>query len=127
MRKIEPCVECGEPREIAAHGLCFTCYRRKDRELHLGTAVVDRHSPALRREHKKMIRAFAAVMGGLSDLAVNKPDVLAIRKLLLPYLEPVADFLGVAPRSEGPVNSEQRGYQFTVHTRGPIGPVKKEV
>jgi hypothetical protein len=30
-RKIESCLNCGEEREIAAHGLCFRCYLRNER------------------------------------------------------------------------------------------------
>jgi hypothetical protein len=85
MRKTATCLNCGEPREIAAYGLCFKCYRKQDRADDRKFAVVDRHSPAVRREHKKLFRGFTAVMIGLSDLEVQEKDVLVIRQLLEPY------------------------------------------
>lgn len=118
-RKTDSCMNCGEVREIAAHGLCFACYRRQERADDRRFAAVDRHNPGLRKEHKKMLRGFMNVMGGLSDLAVQKNDVLTIRRMLDPYIAPIAEFLGPAAERdevEGAVNSEQKsGELFTVH------------
>jgi hypothetical protein len=117
MRRVDSCTNCGETREIAAHGLCFTCYRRDDRAKDRQFAV-DRHNPGIRREHKKMFRGFTAVMAGLSDLGVQRSDVLTIRRMLDPYVAPIADFLGPASPEEveGVVNGEQKsGDLFTVH------------
>ena len=52
-RKIDGCLNCGEVREMAAHGLCFKCYRRNDRANDRQLAGVDRHNPGIRREHKR--------------------------------------------------------------------------
>jgi hypothetical protein len=118
-RKTDSCLNCGEIREMAAHGLCFKCYRREDRADDRRFAAVDRHNPGLRKEHKKMLRGFMTVMGGLSDLGVQKSDVLTIRRMLDPYVAPIAEFLGPAPERdevEEVVNSEQKsGELFTVH------------
>ncbi len=65
MRKTEGCVNCGEVREIAAHGLCFACSRRKERDSERQLPSVDRHNPGIRREHKKLFRGFTNVMVGL--------------------------------------------------------------
>jgi hypothetical protein len=118
MRKTYGCVNCGEVREIAAHGLCFACYRQKERAKERDLPSVDRHSPGVRREHKKLFRGFTNVMVGLSDLGVSKRDVLTIRKSLEPYLAPISKFLTVKTEgNENTVNSE-RAVQipFTVHT-----------
>ena len=113
MRRTDGCINCGEVREIAAHGLCFTCYRQRERADRIS---VDRHNPGVRREHRKLFRGFAAVMSGLSDLGVSKTDVLAIRRLLEAYLAPIFEFLAGAQQS-GPfaraVNGEQN--QELVH------------
>jgi hypothetical protein len=118
-RKIDGCLNCGGVREIAAHGLCFTCYRREDRAKDQQFASVDRHNPGIRREHKKMFRGFSGVMAGLSDLGVSKTDVLAIRRMLDAYLAPIAEFLAPAfgqDEVESAVNGEQKsGDVFTVH------------
>lgn len=118
MRKTDGCVNCGEVREIAAHGLCFACYRRKERANEGQFSSVDRHNPGIRREHKKLFRGFTGVMVGLSDLGVAKADVLAIRRTIEPYLTPIAKYLALSPaENQVAVNGEQRlENQFTVHS-----------
>ena len=117
MRKTDGCVNCGEVREIAAHGLCFACYRQKERATDRLLPGVDRHNPGIRREHKKLFRGFTSVMVGLSDLGVSRNDVLAIRKSIEPYLVPIAKFLSLGPEKRGDaVNSEHDArLRFTVH------------
>jgi hypothetical protein len=107
MRKIDSCLNCGEEREMAAHGLCFACYRRHERAQ--DRARIDRHTPAMRREHKKILRGFMGVMVGLGDLGVQKADMVAIRRMLEPYVTPISQFLAPTPEvaeTQGPVNSE---------------------
>jgi hypothetical protein len=119
-RRRDRCINCGEFGNIAAHGLCYCCYRRDERVDDDRLAItVDRHSPALRKEHKKLLRAFAAVMGGLSDLGVQRSEVLKIRQMLEPYLLLIGEYLAppLQPdQDEGGVNSEQSTEMFTVHS-----------
>ena len=118
MRRIDSCTNCGEIREIAGRGLCYMCYRRQERADGRRFAGVDRHTPAIRREHKKLFRAFTAVMTGLSDLGISKDDVFTIRQTIEPYLTPIAKFLAVTPeQDEDEVNSEHEfPGRFVVHT-----------
>jgi len=109
-RRIDACLNCGETREMAAHGLCFKCYRREDRADDRQFALVDPHNPGLGKEHKKTLRGFTNVMAGLSDLGVQKDDVLKIRRMLDPYVALITEFLGPASEREeldGAVNSEK--------------------
>jgi hypothetical protein len=117
MRQMVCCLNCGEVREMAAHGLCFACYRREERATDRQLPGVDRHNPGIRREHVKLFRGFTSVMVGLSDLGVSKNDVLAIRKSIEPYLAPIAKFLSLrSEQSEDAVNSEHDiEVPFTVH------------
>jgi len=102
-RSLVVCQQCGEERELAAKGLCFKCYRAEARSaLNLPQGFVDRHNPAIRKEHKKIIAGFAKVLTGLSDLGVNRTDVHTIRSILDPYLTPVTQFIEGRPA----VNSE---------------------
>ena len=114
-------MNCGEVREIAAHGLCFACYRRQERADDRRFGAVDRHNPGIRREHKKMFRGFTSVMAGLSDLGVSKSDVLKIRRMLDAYITAIAEFLEPARERdavESAVNREHKsGEAFTVHAR----------
>jgi hypothetical protein len=98
MRRVGTCSECGESREMATSQLCFACYRRAERAQERSSAVVDRHSTPLRREHKRAIRAFAQVMAGLADLGVSKQDLVQIREIITPYLAPLMDYFPTASR-----------------------------
>jgi hypothetical protein len=120
VRRIDGCVQCGEVREIAGNDLCFKCYRQAERAADRQFAGVDRHSPGIRREHKKVFRGFNAVMAGLSDLGVELNDALAVRRILEPYTRLIAKFLAPAleqEKTDGEANSEHNSQdQFTVHT-----------
>ena len=107
MRRTDGCLNCGEEREIAAHGLCFTCYRQAERAGDRQRTRMDRHNAGVRRDHKKLIRAFAAVIAGLGDLGASRDDVLMVRRMLEPYIAPIAYFLEPAPKEQKPTRSEQ--------------------
>jgi|HubBroStandDraft_6_1064221.scaffolds.fasta_scaffold226220_2 hypothetical protein len=113
-------MNCGEIREMAGHHLCFKCYRRDERADDRKFGGVDRHSPGIRREHKKLFRGLTGMMVGLSDLGVSNADVLRIRRIIDGYLSPIAKFLTPASASEDvgvEVNGEQQpGIRFTVHS-----------
>jgi len=120
MRKTESCINCGEVREMAAHGLCFSCYRREERAEDQRFAVADRHNPAIRREHKKLFRGFTSVMVGLSDLSASARVVRGVRDLIEPLLDPIAPFLASRPHESTEAvdcgASEQKPRAaFTVH------------
>lgn len=88
MRREDSCLNCGETREIAAHGLCFACYRKNDR-----AKSADRHSPGVSKERKRLFRGFSSVMAGLSELGASKETMLLIRQELEPYIGPISVFL----------------------------------
>jgi hypothetical protein len=90
-RRTARCLNCGEPREIAAHGLCFACYRREERAS--DGRYVDRHNPGVTPDQKKILNGFAKLMAGLGDIGVPRGTVLLIRKTIQPYLVPVQDLL----------------------------------
>jgi hypothetical protein len=100
MRNCESCINCGEVREIAAHGLCFRCYRQRERAEDQKFAALDRHVPAIRREQKKIFRGFTNMMVGLADLGVQSADVLEIRRIIDPYIAPIAQFLAQGRHSK---------------------------
>jgi hypothetical protein len=92
MRRQDSCMNCGEVRDMAAHGLCYKCYRAADRAKD-NDAVFDRHTGAIQKERQKLFRAYSEVMVGLGKLSVNKYDVKAVIKILRPYLAPIAEIL----------------------------------
>ncbi len=123
-RKTDGCVNCGEVREMAAHGLCFRCYRREGRAGEGRVAGIDRYNPGIRREHKKLFRGFTSVMVGLSDLGVSNDDVMLIRDVIGPYLSPICRFLRPVPAQDesesGGVNGEQHLDICSPFTQGPM-------
>lgn len=90
MRKLRECTNCGEPREMAAHGLCFRCYRREARAEEKDPELIDVHTPGIRKGHKKLIKAFNAVLTGLADLGVDRNRILRIVEIVRPYVAPVS-------------------------------------
>jgi hypothetical protein len=58
---VHDCLNCGEEREILAHGLCAKCYRRNER----AKKVVDRYAPGLRKEQVKTLAAFSTTFAAL--------------------------------------------------------------
>jgi hypothetical protein len=81
---------CGELREIVAHGLCVNCYRRRERQEERERSK-DFHSPGLRREQKRLLAAHTQLLIALTKVGVSKPDLTRIRRVLDPYLLPIAD------------------------------------
>jgi hypothetical protein len=121
--RIDTCVKCGaEDVQIAARDLCYSCYRAEERARE--RPLPDRHNPALRREHKKLFKAFSQVMGGLTDLGAVQDDVLDVREILQPYLESIQEYLNAIPtepKDTPPEPSEQKpeaGSLFTVDRPG---------
>lgn len=106
--RIDTCRDCFRGRRIAADGRCYQCYRRIKRN---EAAPVDAHSPAIRREQKKTIRAYCQILAGLADLRVSHDDAQEVLAILDGYLGRAAEYL----RGPG-VNSEQPGHTFTVHS-----------
>jgi len=87
-------MNCGENRELAAHGLCFTCYRRTERTIRCeAEGIVDRHTPGIRREQKRLIKAYTTIMSALADIGVSSEDVSKVQELLGPYLSIVDRFV----------------------------------
>ena len=43
----------------------------------------------MRKEHKKILKAFSSIMVGLADMGCVRDDIFDIRKILQPYLEPI--------------------------------------
>jgi len=105
-------MNCGEVREIAAHGLCFACYRREQRE---GSRSVDLHSPGIQGEHCRLFAGYCQILKALSVIGVSEPDVTRIKQILAPYLQLVEPLLNIAgdrmgdsPRGMHPLEEEER-------------------
>ena len=94
-RKTDWCSICEKAAAIAAHGLCFACYRRIQRQ-----ATTTGNGSGIQPEHKRLLTRYAAVMSGLADLGVSRDHVLAIKRILDLYLSSVAVYLNVSATEE---------------------------
>jgi site-specific DNA-methyltransferase (cytosine-N4-specific) len=104
MRKTDSCMNCGETREIAAHGLCFKCYRRDERadDNRFSMIGTERQRRRLIQDRKKLLSKITSMLNSLADVEgmLAYDDVTSIRTTLQPYLHNFADGLTE-------VNSEQ--------------------
>ncbi len=64
VRKYTACVECGETREIAAHGLCFACYRQN---------VRDHQRPRTLTQHQ-LVRSYFRISQSMNDARVSDDE-----------------------------------------------------
>jgi hypothetical protein len=99
-------MNCGETREIAAHGLCFRCYRQEERKLADDLwARPDPNAKELAKTQRKTRKALMKMMDALEEIETGKlvpqEAVEAWRRLLRPEVERIALSLG-----EAQVNSE---------------------
>jgi len=91
-RMIDICQSCSEEAEIAAHGLCYRCYRRVERQ-----AAYDKSgwNPGDTRRQKRLARAHGKMIEALLDFgAGTHPNAERLVKILAAELLPLAEFLG---------------------------------
>jgi len=106
-RSIKGCMNCGETREIAAHGLCFKCYRQEERKLADDLwAKPDTNAKDLAKTQRKTRKALMKMMDALEEIETGKlvPEatVEAWRALLRPEVARIALSL-----SGGQMSTEQ--------------------
>ncbi len=115
-RKTAPCMNCGEEREIAAHGLCFTCYRREERAGDNPWAAADKHNRGALKTQRKLRKVVTTILNAVDEGAelLMDQDVAGIRSILRPYFMRMAEGLPEG-KSRDDVNSEH-GSDVHVHT-----------
>lgn len=109
------CMNCGEQREMAAHGCCFRCYRQQVRErdaMPWAAAPADRHNRQILKAQKKQRKVVMTILDAL-DAGIDvleEADRAAIRQILRPYVDRMAQGLAPAtPVSESLQNVEVKG------------------
>lgn len=108
-RSIKACMNCGETREVAGHGLCFKCYRQEDRKLANDLwARPDAKAKDLIKGQRKTRKALMKMMDALEEIETAKlvpqATVEGWRMLLQPEVERIARSLG--PMSGADANAE---------------------
>ncbi len=111
MRRLDGCVNCGEEREMAAYGLCFKCYRAKERA---EKAPVDPiwarlGNGSLLKQQKKAFTVVTGILKAIADCpTVRESDKKQIQNILRPYLDKLAECFAPKGGNGKPVNSEQK-------------------
>jgi hypothetical protein len=100
-RSIKACLNCGEAREMAAHGLCFSCYRVKERKVKDDLwARPDQHAKEIVKTQRNARKALMKMMDAIEELEAVKMVPVATtdawRLLLRPEVERIALSLGGA-------------------------------
>lgn len=111
MRRMDGCVNCGEEREIAAHGLCFKCYRARERAQKASADPVWARlgNGSLLREQKRALTVITGILKAIADCpAVEESDRKKIQNILRPYLDKLAECFAPKGQNDKPVNSEQK-------------------
>ena len=111
MRRLDGCINCQEVREIAAHGLCFKCYRAAERAQKATPDPVWARlgNGYLLREQKKALTVVTGILKAIADCpAVEENDRTQIQNILRPYFDKLAECFAPKAGNGKPVNSEQK-------------------
>lgn len=97
-RTINACMNCRETREIAAHGLCFTCYRQEERrekkDLWLNPGAAAKELAAAQKKTRKALMKMMDALGELQEHGLVGQSTLDMwRSLLKPEVARIADCL----------------------------------
>lgn len=109
-RRIATCINCGDEREIAAHGLCFKCYRASERAAENPWAAADRHNRAKVKAQRKLRTAITTILNAVDGVIefMDEEHVETIRGVCGHYFLGLASGLPPAPaKTVGDVNSER--------------------
>jgi hypothetical protein len=119
VRRLDSCINCGEEREIAAHGLCFKCYRAAERAQKAPDPVwASLGNGYLLREQKRALTVVTGILKAISDCpAVEESDRKQIQNILRPYLDKLAECFAPKREKGKPVNREQKFERSLVNGR----------
>jgi hypothetical protein len=111
MRRLDSCINCGDEREIAAHGLCFKCYRAAARARKATPDPVWARlgNGYLLREQKRALTVVTGILKTIADCpAVEENDRKQIQNILRPYLDKLAECFAPKRENGKPVNGEPK-------------------
>jgi hypothetical protein len=106
MGRIDRCLNCQEEKEILAHSLCATCYRRDERATKRAADAVeipDKHIGGLSKDLVALDHSRNLLLAALHKLNASRAQVLHILDTLSPNLEPLR-FMEHKPET---LNAEQ--------------------
>jgi hypothetical protein len=92
-RKIESCNKCSEEKEIAAHGLCFACYRAEVRS----RKTVQ--SPDQRKEKIRLMKLQATMRTSAVAMGFDGQELKQLDMLCAPHLDTLTDFVNSEPEA----------------------------
>jgi hypothetical protein len=120
MRRIDKCMNCGDQRELVAHGLCARCYMGQRREAEKrdepSWASPDRSERRYIAERNKMLVNLTKINKLVDETPCLSPeDAQAIKTVIRPYMLERVESL--APKPE--VNTLTQQSELTVNSDEP--------
>jgi ribosomal protein S14 len=102
-RSIDICASCGDEKEIAAFGMCYTCYRRAARA---AEEQKEEWNPGLKTQ-RRMQRAYSALERALVvECGLSHETADRLIRMVAIQVRPLADYLGEKPPEvDGDVNT----------------------
>jgi hypothetical protein len=111
MGRIDRCLNCQEEKEILAHSLCATCYRRDERATKRAADAADtiyvKHAPGLTRDIVKLNKARHSLVAALHEVNASRPQILQILDILTPNFEPLKFMENLERMHTEELNTEQ--------------------
>jgi hypothetical protein len=92
MGRIDRCLNCQEEKEILAHSLCATCYRRDERATKRvadAATTPDKHIGGLSKDLVALDHSRNLLLAALHKLNASRAQVLQILDTMAPNLEPL--------------------------------------
>jgi hypothetical protein len=129
MRRIDGCTNCQEVGEMAAHGLCFKCYRAWERaeKAPVDPLWWDRlGNGSVLRAQKKALTVVTKILMAIADCPAIEPnDKQRIQNILRPYLNKLGGCFAPKGEKDKPVNSEQKRPRSLRSLAGPDSECEK--
>ncbi len=118
-------MNCGEVREIPAHGLCFKCYRVAERAQKAAPDIVWARlgNEWLLRDQKRALTVVTGILKAIADCpTVEESDRKQIQNILRPYLDKLAECFAPKGEKVKPVSGEQKRPRSLRSLNGLPGP-----
>jgi len=94
---MDSCRFCKKEGQIAAHGLCFACYRQLERAITRKRGA----DAAVQHDGRRRLRVYAATINHLVELGVPREGILQIKKDYLDAcVTTVAAYLNMSTEEE---------------------------
>src|SRR5690348_5532797 len=79
-------------KPLATKFICFACYQKHRRAAISAGVLVDRTTPAVRKEHIKLQEGYKCLLKAANLLGFDEDETRAVLRIAAPHLEPISAF-----------------------------------